>query len=52
MFVRTTVDAGARERYLTLPQTAITYNPYGETVYLVRSPATAGRTSDRGARTS
>jgi membrane fusion protein, multidrug efflux system len=42
MFVRATVDAGARERYLTLPQTAITYNPYGETVYLVRRPGTAG----------
>jgi membrane fusion protein (multidrug efflux system) len=42
MFVRTTVDAGAQERYLTLPQTAITYNPYGETVYLVSNPASAG----------
>jgi membrane fusion protein (multidrug efflux system) len=42
MFVRTTVDAGAQERYLTLPQTAITYNPYGETVYVVRNPTTAG----------
>lgn len=38
MFVRTTIDAGARQRYLTLPQTAVTYNPYGETVYLVHSP--------------
>jgi membrane fusion protein, multidrug efflux system len=42
MFVRATVDAGAKERYLTLPQTALTYNPYGETVYLVRNPATPG----------
>lgn len=42
MFVRTTVDAGTQERYLTLPQTAVTYNPYGETVYLVRSPAKPG----------
>jgi membrane fusion protein (multidrug efflux system) len=42
MFVRTMVDAGATERYLTLPQTAVTYNPYGETVYLVRKPAKAG----------
>lgn len=42
MFVRTTVDAGAPEKYLTLPQTAITYNPYGETVYLVTNPAQAG----------
>lgn len=42
MFVRTAVDAGAKERYLTLPQTAITYNPYGATVFLVRSPAAPG----------
>ena len=42
MFVRTTVDAGKQERYLTLPQTAITYNPYGETVYLVRNPTKPG----------
>jgi len=38
MFVRTTIDAGATQRYLTLPQTAVTYNPYGQTVYLVRNP--------------
>ncbi|HTX05718.1 MAG TPA: efflux RND transporter periplasmic adaptor subunit [Steroidobacteraceae bacterium] len=42
MFVRTTVDAGAKVSYLTLPQTAVTYNPYGETVYLVRNPAKPG----------
>jgi membrane fusion protein, multidrug efflux system len=42
MFVRTRVEAGTKERYLTLPQTAITYNPYGETVYLVRKPAKPG----------
>ena len=42
MFVRTTVDAGAQQKYLTLPQTAITYNPYGETVYLVNNSAQAG----------
>lgn len=42
MFVRTSVDAGGTQRYLTLPQTAITYNPYGETVYLVRNPTTPG----------
>jgi membrane fusion protein (multidrug efflux system) len=42
MFVRTVIDAGGAQRYLTLPQTAITYNPYGETVYTVRNPAKAG----------
>jgi membrane fusion protein, multidrug efflux system len=42
MFVRTMVDAGGMERYLTLPQTAVAYNPYGETVFLVRNSAKAG----------
>jgi membrane fusion protein (multidrug efflux system) len=28
------IDAGPVERHLTLPQTAITFNPYGSTVYL------------------
>ena len=28
------IDAGKGERHLTLPQTAITFNPYGSTVYL------------------
>jgi membrane fusion protein (multidrug efflux system) len=37
MFVNVTVDAGSQQRYLTLPQTAIVYNPYGETVYIVRT---------------
>ncbi|MGH8316514.1 MAG: efflux RND transporter periplasmic adaptor subunit [Steroidobacteraceae bacterium] len=42
MFVRTTIDAGAQQRYITLPLTAVTYNPYGDTVYLVRNPAKPG----------
>ncbi len=36
MFASVTVQAGEERRYLTLPQTAVTFNPYGETVYLVR----------------
>ena len=35
MFVDTAVQSGAKQRYLTLPQTAITYNPYGDTVFVV-----------------
>jgi membrane fusion protein, multidrug efflux system len=35
MFARVAVLAGAVQHYLTLPQTAITYNPYGSTVFLV-----------------
>ena len=36
MFTRVAVEAGAPQRYLTLPQTAITYNPYGATVFLAQ----------------
>ncbi|MES1991103.1 MAG: efflux RND transporter periplasmic adaptor subunit [Pseudomonadota bacterium] len=35
MFGSITITTGAKEKQLTLPQTAITYNPYGETVFLV-----------------
>ena len=35
MYASVEVQAGSVERYLTLPQTAVTYNPYGETVYIV-----------------
>lgn len=35
MYVSVTVEAGKPSPYLTLPQTAVTYNPYGESVYLV-----------------
>jgi membrane fusion protein (multidrug efflux system) len=28
------IPAGKAEHYLTLPQTAVTHNPYGDTVYL------------------
>lgn len=35
MFASVTVTTGAEEKKLTLPQTAITYNPYGETVFLI-----------------
>ena len=37
MFVNVSVEVGAQQRYLTLPQTAIVYNPYGETVYILRT---------------
>lgn len=36
MFANVSIDIGEKQRYLTLPQTAIVYNPYGETVYVVR----------------
>jgi membrane fusion protein (multidrug efflux system) len=39
MFARVAVLAGTVQRYLTLPQTAITYNPYGATVFLAQKAA-------------
>jgi membrane fusion protein (multidrug efflux system) len=36
MFVTVNVDTGAPERYLTLPQTAISFNPYGDIVYIIK----------------
>lgn len=35
MFATLDVDTGEQQRYITLPQTAIAYNPYGDTVYVV-----------------
>lgn len=35
MYAKVAVDSGGKQRYLTLPQTAITYNPYGSTIFLV-----------------
>ena len=35
MFATVAVDVGKPTPYVTLPQTAITYNPYGSTVYIV-----------------
>jgi membrane fusion protein (multidrug efflux system) len=35
MYATIEVRAGGVRRYVTLPQTAVTYNPYGDTVYIV-----------------
>jgi membrane fusion protein (multidrug efflux system) len=37
MFVNVSVDAGAQKSYLTLPQTSVVFNPYGETVFIVQT---------------
>lgn len=36
MFGYVTVEAGKAQQYLTVPQSAITFNPYGDIVYLVK----------------
>ena len=35
MFANAAVEVGDKKHYLTLPQTAITYNPYGSTVFVI-----------------
>jgi membrane fusion protein (multidrug efflux system) len=35
MYATIEIAAGNTQRYLTLPQTAVAYNPYGETVYVI-----------------
>ena len=52
MYATVDIPSVRRETYVTLPQTAITYNPYGDTVYVVenkgngRRQAATGRTAD------
>ena len=36
MFVAVTVTVSEAKNYLTLPQTAVTFNPYGELVYIIK----------------
>jgi membrane fusion protein (multidrug efflux system) len=36
MYASVEVEVGAPKKYLTLPQTAVTFNPYGETVYIIQ----------------
>jgi membrane fusion protein (multidrug efflux system) len=37
MFATTEIEIGGPKPYITLPQTAVTYNPYGSTVFLVET---------------
>ena len=35
MFATVTIASGEPQRYITLPQTSVSYNPYGDTVFVV-----------------
>ena len=37
MYATVDITTGSPKNYVTLPQTAITYNPYGDTVYVVEN---------------
>jgi membrane fusion protein, multidrug efflux system len=41
MYATIDIDVGQPERHITLPQTAVTYNPYGSTLYLVEQQGAA-----------
>ncbi len=45
MFATVQLSAGGEQRYLTFPQTAITYNPFGSTVFVVND---SGRKDAKG----
>ena len=36
MFATVIIDYGQPQRHITLPQTAVTFNPYGDTVFVVQ----------------
>jgi membrane fusion protein (multidrug efflux system) len=46
MFTRVAANSGATQRYLTLPQTAISYAPYGDTVFVVHEGQPPERDAD------
>lgn len=47
MFASVAIDSGDSSSQITLPQTCITYNPYGDTVYLVsHAKGTDGKDHD------
>jgi membrane fusion protein (multidrug efflux system) len=49
MFATVIVSSGGEQRYLTLPQTAITYNPYGDTVFVVKRSESKDQKKDEKA---
>ncbi len=48
MFANISVDSGESHTEITLPQTAIAYNPYGDTVFVVEHGRTPGDGKDGG----
>jgi membrane fusion protein, multidrug efflux system len=46
MFASVAIDAGSPTSEITLPVTAITYNPYGNTVFVVEHGTSGGKSRD------
>ena len=47
MFANVSVLVGAKKKYLTIPQTAITYNPYGSTVFIAKTSEKADASGNK-----
>lgn len=47
MFANVTIDIGQPQQFVTLPQTAVTYNPFGSTVFLVKQNSAGGQTVEQ-----
>jgi membrane fusion protein, multidrug efflux system len=43
MYVKVSAQVGGVQRFITLPQAAVTYNPYGASVFLAQAPAQAAK---------
>jgi len=52
MYATVEIDTGAPRSLVTLPQTAISYNPYGDTVYVLQKPPGADAARPPGAAKS
>lgn len=50
MFANVSVAVGDTTPYLTLPQTAITYNPYGASVYVIGNEPAPGQAAASGSK--
>lgn len=46
MFARVAIAVGSQQELVTLPQTAIVYNPYGDSVFIVDSKASGEQAND------
>jgi membrane fusion protein (multidrug efflux system) len=44
MYATANIDTGAAQEFLTVPQTAVTFNPYGNTVYRIEEVTEDGET--------
>lgn len=46
MYATVDITTGAPQNYITLPQTAITYSPYGDNVYIVDTKGSDGKSGN------